>query len=195
MYLAVKAHFTSDYDFFIYKGEMRSKITMEKFAAKNYYPIICKLANTYDSKSLLSYYVSNMLINDGQYMFDIDFEGKRIYNNFIRRKDSREYTFKKDLKNVYDELEKLHKYDFWDSIEITDGQHPLLFSMFIGGHISPETMCILFQVRDYLQQWDKEIKDTIIYPMVSKQIRKLSPFLMIKDHSPYTSFIDSHFNF
>lgn len=196
MYLSIKAHFTSDYDFFKYKGRINSSIlTYEKFAAKNYYSVICKLANKYEGKELLSYYVSNMLVNDGQYMFEIESEGKRIYTDYLRRKDSRQYMFKQDINRVCNELEKLHKDCFWSSIEIVDGQHPLLFRMFVGSYLSPETMCILYQINDYISQWDNKIDDTLIYPQVSFQIKKLSPFIKIKDHSPYISTIDSSFNF
>lgn len=194
MYRAVKAHFTSDYDFFAYKGKMRSKtITLEKFAETNYYSVICKLAHEYKAKDLLYYFVSNMLINNGQYIFDVDSEGKRIYNDYLRRKSSRSYTFKQDIHRIYNELDKLNMYDFWDSVKVDDGQHPLLFRMFVGSYLTPETMCILYQIKDFITPWDIEIHDSLFYPVVAKQIRKLSPFIMIKDHKPFISIIDSNF--
>lgn len=196
MYLAIKAHFSSDYDFFKYKGRIKSSVlTYEKFATKNYYSVICKLANKYESKELLSYFISNMLVNNGQYIFEVDSEGKRIYTDYLRRKDSRQYIFKQDISRVCNELEKLHKDCFWRSIDIVDAQHPLLFRMFVGSYLSPETMCILYQINDYISYWDKSIDDTLIYPQVSFQIKKLSPFIKIKDYSPYVSTIDSSFNF
>ena len=196
MYLAVKAHFTSDYDFFKYRGKINSSaLTFEKFATKSYYALICKLANKYEGKELLSYYISNMLVNNGQYIFEVDSEGKRIYTDYLRRTDSRQYIFKQDISRVCNELEKLHKDNFWCSIDIVDGQHPLLFRMFVGSYLSPETMCVLNQINNYINYWDDNICDTLVYPQVSIQIKKLSPFINIKDHSPYISIIDTSFHF
>ena len=193
MYLAVKAHFTNiDYNFFEYRGKVNG-ITPENFVAKNYYSVICKLSQQYEGNELLYYYVSNMLYNSGQHIFDIDSDGKRIYNEYVRRKESRTYIFKQEISKVRDELEKLQLTDFWCSIDVVNGQHPLLLQMFVGRYISPETMCILFQIKDYISIWDKSVKDTFLYPMVSVQIKKYSPFVRIKNHTPFIQIVDSTF--
>lgn len=193
MYLAVKAHFTNmDYDFFEYNGRIRGT-TLEKFAAKSYYSVICRLSQQYEGHELIYYYVSNMLYNSGQHIFDIDSDGKRIYNEYVRRKESRTYSFKQEIGKIRDELEKLQLTDFWCSIDVVDGQHPLLLQMFVGGYVSPETMCILFQIKDYISIWDKSIKDALLHPMVAAQIKKYSPFVRIKNHAPFKQIIDSTF--
>ena len=197
LYLSIKTHFTSDYDFFKYRGRIAEKsCSYDVLVKKNYHPLIKKLSRTYSAKELRDYFLSNMLVQEGQYIFDIDSEGKRVYTDFIRRKESRTYIFRQDINRVCMEVSKLKKRHFWDSAEINNGQHPLLFRLFVGSFLSPETMCILYQIKPYLHDWDEQIKETILYPIVANQIKKLSPFIMIKDQTPFTEYIDSAmFNF
>lgn len=191
MYTAIKTHFTKpDYDFFVYRGKLRKNICSYKnLLKKNYYGAIEKLAKLYEAAELRDYFVSNMLVMSGKHMFDVDAEGKRVYTDYIRRKNSRSYIFKQDISRVCMELEKQGKHSLWDSIEVVDGQHPLLFRMFVGGYISPETMCILYQINDYITQWNSKISDTIFYPTVVMQIQKLSAFVKIKDLDVFKEYI------
>ena len=190
LYLAIKMHFTTRYDFFLYKGKVKSKAcSYEVLLRKNYRGAIYKLSKVYDAKQLRDYFIANMLVNEGSHIFDVDSEGKRIYNDFIRRKDSRVYTYKQDINRVCIELEKLGKTDFWQCLEVGNNRHPLLFRMFVGNYISPETMCILSKFNDYLNTWDLTVQDQMLYPVVAMQIRKLSPFIMIKDTTPFSEYI------
>lgn len=190
MYLAIKQHFTNDkYDFFEYKGNVKN-CTPKSLISKNYYQVICKLSRTYDAKALRDYFVSNMLVFDGKYIFDVDSEGNRVYNDYLRRRDSRTYMFKQDIDRVCHELEKRHLSDFWESIKVeSDTTHPLLFRMFVGSYICPETMALLQKINPYIGYWDSNISDELLYPQVSKQLRKYEPFVMVKDVSPFAKII------
>jgi hypothetical protein len=192
MYLAIKNHFTTDYDFFKYKGRLKNSVySYENLLKKNYHGAIYKLSKTYDAKHLCGYFVSNMLVQDGKHLFDVDSEGKRIYADFIRRMESRSYIFKQDVNRVCMELNKSKKTDFWDSTHVYEGQHPLLFRMFVGSYLAPETMCILYQMKDFITEWDNKINDPVFYPVVVKQIRKLSPFVNIKNYDVFNEYIES----
>ena len=192
MYTAIKTHFNSvDYDFFEYKGKLRKNVcTYKNLLKKNYCGAIEKLARTYESTELMDYFVSNMLVLSGKHIFDIDAEGKRVYTDYVRRKESRTYIFKQDVSRICMELEKHDKHLLWDSAIVTDGQHPLLFRMFVGGYISPETMCILYKLQDYISDWDSKISDTIFYPTVVMQISKLAPFIRFKNMDVFQGYID-----
>lgn len=192
MYLAVRTHFkTEEYDFFEYRGKLNAKsCSFEQLIQKPYYGSMQKLSRMYDSKELCDYFVSNMLISNGTHTFDVDAEGKRVYTDYIRRKESRTYIFKQDINRVCMEIEKINKYDFWDSLNIIEGQHPLLLRMFVGAYLAPESMCILYHVRDYISEWDKLVQDTIVYPSIVMKIKKLSAFVRIKDVNAYQSYID-----
>lgn len=187
--MAVKQHFTNDkYDFFEYKGRVKN-CTAKALVAKPYYFVMCKLANTYDAKGLRDYFVSNMLVSEGKHIFDVDNEGLKIYNEYIRRRDSRTYLFKKDVDKVCKQLEKMGLTNFWDSVKVESQTHPLLFRLFVGSYISPETMALLYKIRPYVDDWDTKITDTILYPSVAKQIKKLAPFIMVKNVSPFSDYI------
>lgn len=191
MYRAIHAHFTSDsYDFFENKGRIRGA-SFENLLKKSYYHAIEKLAKKFDAKELRDYFVSNMLSNNGKYIFDCDTEGKRIYTDYIRRKESRKYIFTQDVNRVVMELEKTNAQHFWDSTRIESGQHPMLFRMFVGCFLSPETMCILDKINNFIPEWDNGIDDKMFYPEISFKLKKLSPFIMIKDFSPYIDIVES----
>lgn len=191
MYLAVKAHFTSKYDFFQYRGRINGKIcTFDALMKKPYHGIIRTLSTRYEAKELCDYFVSNMLVDEGKYLFDIDAEGKRIYIDYLRRKESRTYIFKQDIQRVCMELEKLNKKTFWDCVSIENGQHPLLFRMFVGSYLAPESVCLLSKINNFLIDWDSKVSDTMFYPIVSNQLKKLSKFIRIKDTDVFAKYID-----
>lgn len=191
LYLAIKLHFTSDYDFFQYRGKLPAKtVTFEKLLTKSYYKVMVALSKKYDSRDLCSYFVANALVFDGKYTFDLDAEGKRVFSEFVRRRDSRKYIFREDINRICLELKQQSSNNFWDCIEKSKRtQFPMLFNLYAGSIIAPETMCILLEMNNFLSKWDKICDDQFLYPVVSRQIKKLKPFIRIKDFSVFDDII------
>jgi hypothetical protein len=65
----------------------------------------------------------------------------------------------------------------------------MLFNLYAGSIIAPETMCILLEMNNFLSKWDKICDDQFLYPVVSRQIKKLKPFIRIKDFSVFDDII------
>ena len=61
-YLALKRHFTSDYDYFKYNGKVRAGV--ESFLKRNDRFFFRKLAKKYDDKELVDFFVSNFIVSD-----------------------------------------------------------------------------------------------------------------------------------
>jgi hypothetical protein len=63
------------------------------------------------------------------------------------------------------------------SLKIHDGQYPELLTQYLQSDISIETICILNKLMNFLTMWDKKIIDNIRYPVVSRTIKKYTPFI------------------
>jgi len=51
--------------------------------------------------------------------------------------------------------------------------------MYLGKHISIETLVILNKINNYTNKLDNVLKDDIIWPDVSRIVKKYTPFLKI----------------
>ena len=72
--------------------------------------------------------------------------------------------------------------DFDSIFSLQKGQHPVLLKNFLAKRISLETMVILQGLLNYIQQWDKELKDDLVYPDSRRLIVKYGAFLTFDKH-------------
>ena len=66
---------------------------------------------------------------------------------------------------------------FDDLFLVSNGQHPRLLRLLLSDSISIQTVIILDKVLGFVKRWDKEIKETIIWPEKSFKLKKLNPFI------------------
>ncbi|NDI00155.1 MAG: hypothetical protein EBY78_07580, partial [Actinobacteria bacterium] len=85
------------------------------------------------------------------------------------------------MSKIYtDDLQKIATKDnFNDLFKVEDGQFPKLLVLFMQNDVTLETMVILNNIFDFIKIWDKKISDDIIYPKVSRKIRKYGSFLNV----------------
>lgn len=165
-FLALKQHFTSNYDFFKYNGKTSTNPTAfenrkDKF---HYY----KLSKHSDAKN---YVLANILENPNIWIGDIvnDDKSEGIYLDWKKRKQSLSYVFKNEL-SVLNE-------DFNDNLLSTDGQHPPLLKHYIRGDICIETLTIIANITKVFSHWDKVLLDKILYPDINRKCKKYFPFM------------------
>lgn len=186
LYLSIRAHFTTKYDFFQYRGKIRGA-SMESLLKKPYHKVICQLSKRYEAKELVDYFVSNMLIENGTHTFDIDAGGLRVFSEYCRRKSARTYIFTSDIKTVCHAAKDRGAKSFDECLrKPKKSEYPFLLHMFLGGKIHPETMCILRKVldADYVPAWDESINDILVWPDARQLITKYTDFIRIRDFSP-----------
>ena len=67
----------------------------------------------------------------------------------------------------------------FDSLFYSGTKQPIILKKYLGKHISIETLVILNYINNYTDRLDRELKNDIIWPDVSRIIKKYQPFLKI----------------
>lgn len=164
-YLALKRHFTSSYDFFKYNGKV--KANAHSFETRNDKFHFYRLSKMPEAKELI---LANMITNPKIWVGDLlDDKARDVYNDWKKRKESLGYVFRQDLSELNE--------DDPNSDILTNGDHPRLLKLYMRKQIHIETLIILDDMMKIFSYWDKNIKDTIVYPDINNTVRKYKPFL------------------
>lgn len=174
-YLAVKLHFTvKNYDFFKTAGGM-SKISVDAFQKRRDKFLFHKLARKLKDDEVIPFLVANFVSNGEAWTKTLlQEEAEEIYTNWKKNMESLSYVFENDFKKLLDIQENIN-----ELFLSKEGNYPVALTMFMQNELTLETMVILNRLVRYLEDWDKNISDDIIYPKVSMKIRKYSSFLEI----------------
>ena len=165
-YIALKLHFTSDYDYFKYNG--KTNVTLHSFEERKDKYHFKRLAKKYEDSTIREYFIAN-LIENKPWVGNMDLA---TYSQWAARTQSIEYIFQNDVENLLTNLEN------FDIIFNSDkGNHPKLVKAYLGKKISLETVIIFEKLLHFRKTFDKEIRDAIIWPKVSMLIGKYEPFV------------------
>ena len=177
LYLAIKLHFTSDtYDFYRHNAKVNS--TFNTFLKRNDRFFFHKLATKYGN-NLIDYYVSNFANKPKVWVGDlVRADGDTIYNKWKTYNESLSYNFRSDC-NVIANVISNNNIRFDDVFSVVDGQHPRMLRLLLSGKVSIQSFIIFDKILSFVNRWDKEIKETIIWPEKSFKIAKLSPFVKV----------------
>lgn len=175
-YLALKLHFTTDYDFFRYSGKVRS--TNESFEKRKDSFFFRRLERKYSDNELTNFFVSNFVSNNKiKWIGELSsIDSEKTYVAWKKKMQSFSYVFKQDLLKIKDKMDMANPTLLW---EPNRGEHPEVLRMYLGKKISIETLIASNIVLNFLPRWDREIKDTIVWPDVSKYMRKYQPFMNV----------------
>ena len=177
LYLAIKLHFTTaNYDYFKHNAKVNS--SLNAFLKRNDRFFFHKLATKYGDE-LMYYYVSNFVDRPKTWVGDlVRADGDTIYNKWRKYNESFSYNFRNDcvlVRNVIDG----NNIRFDDVFSVDSGQHPRLLRLLLSGKVSIQSVIIFDKILSFISCWDKEIKETIIWPEKSFKITKLRPFINV----------------
>ena len=178
-YLALKLHFTTDqYDAIKQQGRVRA--SKQAFFKRTDLFGIRKIANDYSDKEVVDFLVANFVSGD-RWGGVFDSEARNTYLAWKKRMESITYTFEKDLDKIDFEAEKagVTNLSFLDS---HNRQLPKIVNMYLRHDVSIETLVILNKLNNYTEQLDNIFSDNIIWPDISRLIKKYSPFLNINQN-------------
>jgi hypothetical protein len=165
-YLALKNHFTSDYDYFQYGGKVSAR--QDAFERRRDKYQFYKLSKKKDVEGFL---IANFIDdNSNKWIGDLnDKESEDVYNKWKGRQESITYLYKNDLNKMDDDLDL--------NLKVIDGQYPKLLQLYQFGTVSIETLVVLNKVVNYIPHWTKNITDHIIWPEHRRRILKYEPFV------------------
>lgn len=166
VYLGLKLHFTTDYDYTRYGG--RTSASKSSFLKRKDRNFFARVARKYDEKTV-DYFVSNFIKSPKGYIGDFREEN---YLEWSKNKQAMTYKFITDMSHLFSQVE-----DFNSIFSLQKGKHPVLLKNFLAKRISLETMVILQGLLNYVKQFDKEMNEDIIWPDTRRMIVKYSAFL------------------
>jgi len=172
-YQAIKLHFTSEqYNFFHYDG--KTKVSVDAFQKRRDKFLFHRLARKYRDDEMVPFLVSNFVYSDGNWTKSLlEEEAEQTYREWKRITDSMTKIYEEDLRKI------ATKETFNDLFKVEDGQFPKLLVLFMQKDVTIETMVILNNIFNFISIWDKKISDDIIYPKISRKIRKYGSFLNV----------------
>lgn len=178
MYLGLKLHFTTDYDYTRYGG--KTSATKASFLKRKDRSFFARVAKKYDDKAL-DYYVSNFVKSPKGWLGDFKEEH---YLEWSKNKQALTYNFITDMSFLFTIVD-----DFDSIFSCQKGQHPVLLKNFLAKRISVETMVILQGLLNYVKQWDKELQDDLVWPDSRRLIVKYGAFLKYNEQKCKTQLL------
>ena len=174
MYIALKLHFTTDnYDVIAQKGKVRA--SRQAFAKRKDLYSIKKVSKTYSDEEVANFLIANFTSGD-RWGGLFDSEASERYQEWKKRTESLTYIFTNDLDTLMLELEK-ENMSIDDAFKITKSQHPYIIKAFLRKTITLETLVILEKIFPFTGYFDSNIGDDVMWPDISRLIRKYKPFL------------------
>ena len=185
MYLSLKLHFTTDtFDYLKYGNA--AKASQHSFDSRRDKFFFVKLSRTFKEDELREFFVANMIVEDKVYPATLVREGAKNYQEYIKRKQSLAYNFKEDVMTLHDISQK------FDKLFIIEGVHPPLLKAHLGGKISIETLAIFNKIFNFVENFDKIIKENIVWTPLKNRVLKYEPFISI-DKGKYKNIIKEQF--
>ena len=179
-YLALRLHFTTNqYDVIQQQG--RVKASKQAFFKRKDLHAIKKIAEEYNDKDVIDFLVANFVSGD-RWGGVFDSEASTNYITWKKRIESISYIFKSEIDSImlYTEKNNLS----FDEAFVSNGKHPIILRLYLKKQISIETLVILNKLNKFTDSLDLVLSDDIIWPDVSRIIKKYGPFLQI-DKSKY----------
>jgi hypothetical protein len=180
-YLALKRHFTTNYDFFKYNGKVRASVDSFENRKDKYH--FYKLSKRSDNRDFI---LANLIHDPGVWIGNLFNEGaENIYKDWKKNQQSLMYIFKQDINNL-DE-------NFDSNLVVHDGNHPKLLRLHLSRQIGSESLIMINEVTGVFNYWDKKLVDKILWPDIKNKCIKYRPFLSL-DNQKIKSTILSTFS-
>ena len=173
IYLALKQHFTSDYDYFKYNGKVRGNV--DSFLKRKDKFFFRKLGKKYNKDELVEFFVSNFIVSDNWIGNLLSQESEDNYVQYKKRMESLSYNFHSEL-HFLDDFCSSNGSQLNKLLLVEDGNHPILLKLLLQKKISVETVIIMDDALKFTRYWDAKLDD-IIWEEKKRLINKYRKFL------------------
>ena len=176
LYLAVKNHFTTNYDFFKYNGKVNAK--EDSFLKRRDKFFFAKLQRKYNNDQLRDLFVSNFADGEDFWIGNVlPQKAESVYTEWKARQMKLSYILEQDLKFLLDYYNE-RNLDF-NSLFVMENGHPILLQCVLRNDIYVETMIIIDRVLNYSRRWNKVLDDPV-WTEFKKRMDKYSPFVLFE---------------
>ena len=176
LYLAVKNHFTTSYDFFKYNGKVNAK--EDSFLKRRDKFFFAKLQRKYNNDQLRDLFVSNFADGEDFWIGNVlTQKAESVYTEWKARQMKLSYILEQDLKFLLDYYNE-RNLDF-NSLFVMENGHPILLQCVLRNDIYVETMIIIDRVLNYSRRWNKVLDDPV-WTEFKKRMDKYSPFVLFE---------------
>ena len=165
-YLALKSHFSSDFDYHKYNGKISaSRAAYEKRRDKLFFEKLAK------HEDIIGFLVANIIDNPSVYIKNLSYSklAEQIWKDYRERQDHL-------LDNLKNELKFIER-PFGGNLLVKAGQHPPLLRLYLSKKISLDTLCILCYTTKCIALWDREMGDDVVYADIGKLMKNYAPFI------------------
>jgi len=171
-YMAMKLHFESE-SYNAKKYNYKTSAKPQSFFKRRDKYHFAKLGKKFDTpQELIQFFVAQFTKGDTTWVGNM-LNDEEQFTQWSKKVQSLTYTFENDINTL---SEKVDSFD--QLFEITsDSPYPLAVNAYLQGDITLETVVILNETTGFMKQADKNVKDTIVWPDVSRRIRKYGTFL------------------
>jgi len=174
IYLAIKLHFTSkgrSYDFHRHLGKTTARL--ETFTKRRDRYFFHKLSKSYNSSTIIDYFVSNFVTNTNLWVGDIIGKtGDDNYKVWSKKIEALHYYYEQDIDYI---LEQNYKFD--DLFISVNGLHPPIVKMFLAKKINFETVLILDDILSFTKQLNKNVSEKVLWPKLYDRMIRYKSFL------------------
>jgi hypothetical protein len=170
LFMALRLHFTSDYD--AVKYNFKSSASPNAFYKRRDKYFFAKIAKQHE-RDIKNFYVSQF-INGTTWVGDmLDEEGARNYRKFRKIKEAIHRTFELDMQKASEHVEQ-----FDDLLTVKEfNQPPLIIKLWQQEEINLESVVILNNIFGFMNNANKDITETISWPDIYRLITKITPFV------------------
>jgi hypothetical protein len=167
-YVSVKLHFTQvKYDAF--KFNFRTKKV--KFEARKDKFFFNRLAKNTDPKGLV---LANLSIRPKLWVGQLfEPQSQEIYWAWKKYQESQTYLFGEEIGLFQQEISRFKR----NAFKANANQHPEVLKLYLGGKVSLDTLAILNDFVNFVEEWDITLADDPIWKGISFSVVKYRPFI------------------
>jgi hypothetical protein len=171
IYQSVKLHFTSNtYDCFRY--QFKTNVNQKTFWKRNDRYFFHKSGLKFKTEVDLANFYASHIISDIGYITDM-IESDDTYLAWLKKIQSITRVFAVDMETLS------NKADSFDELFVVNGNYPVIIDSLLRDEVSLETVTLINTMTNFLRRADKQVTETILYPELSRKIKKYAPFIRV----------------
>ena len=163
-YKSLKLHFENE-SYNAPKYNYKTSAKPQTFWKRKDKYFFAKVGRMFDTPpELINYYAAHF-VADNNWVGDM-LSDEQVYRDWQKRTESMGYNFQQDLEKV--------NVESFDQLFDLGNQYPKVVEAYLSNDINIESVAILNKLTSFMSRADKTVSDPILWPDVSRKIRKYS---------------------